>query len=160
MNNNLCWIILGVYILYNLIVFGIYVSNHFRSQRGLPRFHNNHLYQMAWWLGGLGAWLAMFLFKAKKHRRDFRRWLPRLAFFQPILMAIVVWFVFDMTTPKCPYCGSRQAAYIIYGKNKLGQDDFQKDIRKGDKVIGEYYIGRDNARYQCKKCHAKFGERE
>lgn len=154
------WVILGVFGLYNLIVFAIYVNNVFRTQKGMPRFHTNHMFQMACFGGGLGAWLAMVLFKAKKHRHQFRQWLPRLAVIQPLVFCVTAWAVFEFTTPKCPYCGSHDAAYIIYGKNRLNEDQFKKDIEKGDKVIGEYYIGRDNARYQCKKCHAKFGERE
>lgn len=153
------WIPL-IFVLYNVMAFFLFIVEEYRQANGFPGDRSRALLWVAILGGGPGAWLAMRVFGALSDEYIFRRWLPRLAVLDFLLLGLAMWIHFDLTHPKCPYCGSRDAAYVIYGKNTLKRDNVREDIYTGDKVIGELHIGRDNARYQCKKCNAKFGRRE
>ena len=62
----------AVWLVINLIVFVLYAVDKRRAVRGAWRIPERTLLTGTWLLGGVGAWLAMRLFRHKTRHRAFQ----------------------------------------------------------------------------------------
>lgn len=76
----------GVWALVNLIVFALYGLDKRRAVRGAWRIPEKTLLTGTWLLGGVGAWLAMRVFRHKTRHRIFQISAPIGAVLSLLLM--------------------------------------------------------------------------
>lgn len=58
--------------------------------------------------------------------------------------------------PKCPKCGSENAAFILYGRQAF-DDDLKYRLNKGYVTLGGCLIDKTDRRWKCNDCQSKFG---
>lgn len=80
--------ILGLALLYNAVVFGVYGWDKREAQKGGWRVSEAHLLWLAAVGGGPGAWLGMNAFHHKTHKLLFAWGVPLLTVGQ---VALLVW---------------------------------------------------------------------
>lgn len=85
MTLGLLW---GVWAVINLTVFALYGVDKRRAIRGAWRIPEKTLLTGTWLLGGVGAWLAMRLFRHKTKHRAFQVSAPVGAILSLLLMAL------------------------------------------------------------------------
>ena len=85
MTLGLLW---GVWVVINLTVFALYGVDKRRAIRGAWRIPEKTLLTGTWLLGGVGAWLAMRLFRHKTKHRVFQVSAPVGATLSLLLMAL------------------------------------------------------------------------
>lgn len=78
----------GVWAVINLTVFALYGVDKRRAIRGAWRIPEKTLLTGTWLLGGVGAWLAMRLFRHKTKHRAFQVSAPVGAILSLLLMAL------------------------------------------------------------------------
>jgi len=69
-------ILWGVWLLVNLFVFALYGADKQRAKRGAWRIPEKTLLAGTWLLGGVGAWLAMRMFRHKTKHLAFQLSAP------------------------------------------------------------------------------------
>lgn len=152
--------ILAVFLAITIIAFIIFVSDQRRKQHGMPRLHPTLLLNIAVLGGGLGGYLASLFSKAKSDSYQLRKWIPRLAVVDIVVVALTMWVAFILTTPKCPFCGSRDVVVIAYGENARTNQDLRRFVKRGKGTVLNYKVAGDTSRYRCKHCNSKFGEQD
>ena len=78
----------AVWLVINLIVFVLYAVDKRRAVRGAWRIPERTLLTGTWLLGGVGAWLAMRLFRHKTKHRAFQVSAPIGAILSLLLMLL------------------------------------------------------------------------
>lgn len=61
-------------------------------------------------------------------------------------------------TRKCPKCGSRNVAEILYGLPDFSDSRLQADLKSGKIVCGGCCIPPDAPKYRCHECGCEFGK--
>lgn len=78
-----------VFVAWNLIVFGIYGFDKYNAMTKRPRIDERTLLAFAFLFGGLGALLAMQVFRHKTRHRIFRIYVPVAVLINLICLYII-----------------------------------------------------------------------
>ena len=81
-------VIWGIWLLVNLFVFALYGADKQRAKRGAWRIPEKTLLLGTWLLGGVGAWLAMRIFRHKTKHIAFQVSAPIGAVLSILLMLL------------------------------------------------------------------------
>lgn len=59
--------------------------------------------------------------------------------------------------PVCPYCGSQNVSYILYGM-PAPDTELERQIDSGEVIIGGCVVFEESEQWRCQDCKEKFGE--
>ena len=78
----------SAWLLINLLVFILYGADKYRAKKKQRRIPEKTLLLGTWLLGGVGAWLAMRMFRHKTKHRAFQISAPIGAVLSAVIMAL------------------------------------------------------------------------
>ena len=61
----------------------------------------------------------------------------------------------EKTRPKCPQCGSRKIARILWGRQNIS-DELQKEIENGEAILGGCMVPKNSMNWHCSECGLEF----
>ncbi len=61
----------------------------------------------------------------------------------------------EKTRPKCPQCGSRKIARILWGRQNIS-DELQKEIENGEAILGGCMVPKNSMNWHCRDCGLEF----
>lgn len=146
------------FILVNIIAFFLFWMNDTRIQYGQGTWPLQSMIWIAYLGGVFGTWAGVTVFRHRHLYRKIAKRIPRMCIIYSVVFVILAWVGYDLEHPRCPNCGSRHVAIVMYGKNPM-TDDFEQKLRDDEFVLGGIFITSDDARFECRECRTRFGRR-
>jgi len=92
--NNWIWIVLSVFVLWNIVTYVMYAVDKSRAKNGKWRIKESTLIAVAFLMGGIGAFCGMKFLRHKTQHMQFKVLVP-LGVVVNIVVLVVFWWVFN-----------------------------------------------------------------